>query len=183
MKLASPRKLAAARFQLLLRIKHPTLDTADLTRRLQIEPEHAANAGASMSGGKRSLHSESYWLAVLSNPPFEELVAWTQQSPSSHPPQAEVESKLVPFTQQPQQLAKLSKEVVGGMLQAASFHDFYISMWLRKLEAHRDLLQGIVAEQGTVTLVVQRPNRNQSFTVTPRTARRLADLQIALEVD
>src|SRR5712671_4296339 len=61
MKSNTLRKVAAPRFQLLLRIKHPSMDPAEITRALRLEPEHAASAGDSVStAGKRCVHSESY---------------------------------------------------------------------------------------------------------------------------
>jgi hypothetical protein len=69
------RKSAARRLQILLRIKHPTLDPDEITRTLDIEPEETLSRGFSVSRGVRRVHSESYWLAELSFPSREEIAA------------------------------------------------------------------------------------------------------------
>jgi hypothetical protein len=65
-------KLAALQplpFQLSLRIKHPSMDPADISKELGIEPEHSFRAGQprhSKSGlGAAAVHASSYWLAPL----------------------------------------------------------------------------------------------------------------------
>ena len=56
-------------FQLSLRIKHPSMDPADISKELGIEPEHSFRAGQprhSKSGvAPATVHTESYWLAAL----------------------------------------------------------------------------------------------------------------------
>ena len=56
-------------FQLSLRIRHPSMDPAELSREFKIEAEHSYRAGdpRSLRSGiaTASVHSESYWLGVL----------------------------------------------------------------------------------------------------------------------
>ena len=56
-------------FQLSLRIRHPSMDLADLSREFKIEAEHSYRAGdpRPLRGGiaSGSVHSESYWLGAL----------------------------------------------------------------------------------------------------------------------
>jgi hypothetical protein len=69
-------------FQLSLRIKHPSMDPAVISKELGIEPEHSFRAGQprnSKSGvAPAAVHNESYWLAALNptawfgNPSFAE---------------------------------------------------------------------------------------------------------------
>jgi hypothetical protein len=69
-------------FQLSLRIKHPSMDPAVISKELGIEPEHSFRAGqprSSKSGvAPAAVHNESYWLAALDpttwfgNPSFAE---------------------------------------------------------------------------------------------------------------
>src|SRR5271169_6636235 len=78
-KLATLHPLA---FHLSLRIKHPSVDPADISKELGIEPEHSFRAGQprhSKSGlVTTAVYTESYWLAPLNpaswfgNPSFAE---------------------------------------------------------------------------------------------------------------
>src|SRR5262245_27919444 len=56
-------------FELAMRIRHPSLDPAEISRELQLEPEHSFKAGdprTSSSGiAAASVHAESYWLSHL----------------------------------------------------------------------------------------------------------------------
>src|SRR5215469_14451613 len=62
-------KLDSELFQLSLRIRHPSLDPAELSRELRMEAEHSFRAGdprSSRSGlAPASVHAESYWLGAL----------------------------------------------------------------------------------------------------------------------
>jgi hypothetical protein len=61
--------LPAPAFELSLRIRHPSIDPAEISRELQLQPEHSFRAGeprTSSSGlAATALHAESYWLASL----------------------------------------------------------------------------------------------------------------------
>jgi hypothetical protein len=56
-------------FELALRIRHPSIDPAAISRELRLKPEHSFKAGEpreSVSGiAATAVHSESYWLATL----------------------------------------------------------------------------------------------------------------------
>src|SRR5690242_6468018 len=56
-------------FQLSVRIRHPSMDPAELSEAFKIRPEHCFRAGEprSSSSGRvtGALHSESYWLGIL----------------------------------------------------------------------------------------------------------------------
>lgn len=65
-------------FHLSLRIRHPTLDPADISRELRMEPEYCFKAGEERdkrSASKSTSHLESYWLAPL-DPAF-----WENHAP------------------------------------------------------------------------------------------------------
>jgi len=170
MKTSSARKIAETRFQLLLRVKHPTLDTAEITRELGIKPEHAANVGAAVSAtGKTRLHSESYWVAALPTPSVQETIeGWKSMSPN-----------------QPQGLLQLSREARRGLglTQVTGFLDLQLLSWLRRLGQHASFFKSLNDSQGSVTLVLMRPNRDAPITITPYLGRRLADLGVRLEID
>jgi hypothetical protein len=63
-KLSMPQPLP---FQLSLRVRHPSMDPAELSRELGLEADHSFRAGdprRSMND-TQSLHGESYWLGSL----------------------------------------------------------------------------------------------------------------------
>ena len=158
-------------FQLLLRIRHPSLDAEEVTRALDLEPEHAANAGRSISpSGKESLHSETYWLATLPTPTLHEMSAWVVE------PQV-IASNVV------RAIPGLSKEARAALGQTASIYDLHLLWWLKKLDSKTAFLKRINEEKGTVTLVLQRTNRSVPFTITPTLARRLVDIGADFEID
>jgi hypothetical protein len=168
MKSSSARQAQEAPFQLLLRIKHPTIDPAEITRELQMAPEHIAAAGSSVSAaGKKCLHSESYWLVELPTPSIDDILGRGGE----------------PLSLVARKLSTLSKETQLRLSQAFGLSEFHLLAQLRKFEAHSVFFKQINETNGSVTLILQRPNRNGPFTVTPGLARRLADLNIGLEID
>ena len=160
------KRWQTGRVQLYLRVKHPGIDPADLTHEFGLQPEHAVQAGAAVSDtGLRKLHTESYWLAALPTQSLQELTAWTKQVSSL--PQQSIAVNL--------RSLRLS--------HATGIDGMQILIWLRTLEAQRDLIQRINSEGGSVTVVVQRPDRDVPFNLSPHLAQRLAELEIALEID
>ena len=59
-------------FSIALRIRHPSIDPTEVTRRLGIDPQHAWRAGEPRRvDGDRAgsaLHRETYWVGLLSSP-------------------------------------------------------------------------------------------------------------------
>lgn len=165
---AAARRSEMPRIRLFLRIKHPDIDPAEISRALEVEPEHAHQAGATVSSsGVRKIHSETYWLAELPVSSVKELWGQLPLRPIGQPSHAHV----------PPSVAELRSA------QASGLYDLQLSLSLVKLETRRAFLQRIVAEAGTVTLVLQRADRNAPMTIGPGLARRLADLEIRLEID
>src|SRR5262249_32845731 len=75
------RKLGAAAespFQLSLRIRHPSMDPAEISRELHLESVHSFRAGEPRESSSKvataSVHAESYWLASL------DTRSWTSMS-------------------------------------------------------------------------------------------------------
>jgi hypothetical protein len=65
---------AAAPIQLLLRIRHPAIDPEEISTTLDLEPEHCFKAGDSRAAPAEGLffgrHTQSYWLAPVSEEPW-----------------------------------------------------------------------------------------------------------------
>jgi hypothetical protein len=55
--------------------------------------------------------------------------------------------------------------------------------WLRAFDSQRDFIRRINDEGGSVTVVLQRPDRDVPFNLTPELSRRLAEIEVALEID
>lgn len=187
MKTNSLRKLDS-RTHLFLRIKHPSLDPREISKVMDIEPEHAVQAGRSHSAkGKPTFHSESYWIAQLLTQAFPvALSAEALQdyrallSSASRTEKISIQTRL--FERSASRLQGLPKDEVIAMIGASPI-ELMIVPWLRKFAAQREFLTSINADGGSVTLVVQLRSVEQPVRIRPALARRLADAGIELEID
>jgi hypothetical protein len=154
-------KLVSELFQLSLRIRHPSLDPADLSREFLIEAEHSFRAGdprPSRSGlAPASVHAESYWLGAL-NP-----ASWIR----------------LPFAEPRLQLAQQGLgAVVSRSLGSA------LSLSARFLSLHAQTLHRIRAEGGEISLLVSVPTGEVgSFSLAPEVSRIFGELGVALEFE
>jgi len=61
-------------FSIALRIRHPSIDPAEVTRRLGIDPQHAWRAGEPRhlddDDAGSAVHRETYWVGLLPPPRF-----------------------------------------------------------------------------------------------------------------
>ncbi len=60
-------------FSIALRIRHPSIDPAEVTRRVGIDPQHAWRAGEPRhvdDDAGSALHRETYWVGLLLPPPL-----------------------------------------------------------------------------------------------------------------
>ena len=149
--------------EIFLRVKHPTMDPAEITEALGIEPEHSVHAGpaASRSGVQR-LHSESYWLARLPMRSFHEMVLGVR---TLSPPNA---------------LPTFSKEKLIKLGDATQY-DVYILDALQQLTPKKAFLQQL-NRQGSIALLIQRPEHSSPLSLCA-SLTRLAELGITLEID
>lgn len=68
-------------FSIALRIRHPSIDPTEITRKLAIEPQHAWRAGEPRhvdDDSGSSLHRETYWVGLLP-PPLAGPSPWSQR--------------------------------------------------------------------------------------------------------
>ena len=68
-------------FSIALRIRHPSIDPTEITRKLAIEPQHAWRAGEPRhvdDDSGSSLHRETYWVGLLP-PPLAGPAPWSQR--------------------------------------------------------------------------------------------------------
>jgi hypothetical protein len=164
--MAAP-KLAALKpppFQLSLRIKHPSMDPADISKELGIEPEHSFRSGQprhSKSGfAAVALHSESYWLAPL------DPESWYGTGPFGLLPNMPISQKLID--------SAVSQNLAWALgLCAVRFN-----------KAYSTLLQTISSQGGEISLLVTLSSTAvNAFSLPPQVSRLFGELGITLEFE
>ncbi len=148
-------------FQFSLRIRHPSIDPAELSREFGVLPEHSYRAGDQRAlrsvAAQSAVHTESYWLGSLD--PFD----WSQDI--SFPGHARLQGAL-------EHLRPMATDSFGWALSLSAG---------RFLRVHADLLRRIVTEGGQVTLLVAlSASEVGSFTLMPEVSRILGDLGVAV---
>jgi len=160
-------KLAALQplpFQLSLRIKHPSMDPANISMELGIEPEHSFRAGQSRRSKTgvvpAAVHTESYWLAPLSP------ASWFGSLQFEPLPNVPISQSMIDTA--------VSRNLAWALgLCAARFS-----------KAHTELLQRIRSEGGEISLLVTLSSTAvSSFSLQPHVNRIFGELGIALEFE
>ena len=159
-------------FELTLRIRHPSIDPDEISRELQLEPEHSFRAGEpreSSSGiAAAAVHAESYWLAALDPNSFSvgALAGFDFPKRSRFGPSAS-ESKDGPR-------AMLTNSL-GLALTLGTIHF---------LRGHADFVRRVQSEGGEVALIVELPSESaHSFTLTPQVTKVLSELGVAVDFE
>ena len=149
-------------FQLSLRIRHPTMDPAEISRELNIQAEHSFRAGdrrPSRSGIPDSVYAESYWIGVLK--PVERTM--------------DISFPGNPQSQLAQQHLADAIGSLGGELAISSARFF---------RTHAQALRRMLLEGGQVSLLVTISGSEvNSFTLAPETSRVFGELGIAVEFE
>lgn len=154
------RESDSENFRFALRVRHPSMDPADLSEAFSIEPEYSYRAGSvrtsRTSRTTASVHSESYWLGEL--------------TPSELAPG-------VPPFQDP--------HVQRQLTAARASLSWALSLTcMRFLKTHADLLRNIRSEGGEITLLVTICNGDIGpFTLMPEVSRVFGDLGVAIEFE
>jgi hypothetical protein len=151
-------------FQLSLRIRHPSMDPAAISKALQIEPEHSFRAGQprqSRSGVARAvLHTESYWLAPLNS------ASWFGNPAFAEPLNLAITQEHID--------AAIAQNLTGALGLFA----------LRLNKAHAALLHTIRSEGGEISLLVTlSATAVDTFSLPPQVSRIFGELGIALEFE
>jgi hypothetical protein len=151
-------------FQLSLRIKHPSMDPADISKELGIEPEHSFRSGQprqSKSGlVAATVHTESYWLARL-NPS-----SWFGNPSFAMPLNLAIMQEHIDTA--------IARNLTGALgLFAVRFN-----------KAHSVLLQTIRSEGGEISLLVTlSATAMNTFSFPPQVSRMFGELGITLEFE
>lgn len=156
-------KSDSAPFQLSLRIRHPSMDPADISRTFKIKAEHSFRAGdpRPSRGGSptASVHAASYWLGELT-------------------PTGPLADVAFPMDRESQIAQKQLNAVRKSLTWVLSFSAS------RFLKLHAELLRRVRAEGGDVSLLVTvHSGAVSSFTLAPGASQILGDLGIAVEFD
>ena len=149
-------------FQLSLRVRHPSIDPASISRELQIEPEHSFRAGepreSARSDAATPVHVDSYWLATLD---LSTLLLGTAETALV----AEVgrHTHAVAFTALDTALTILTGSV---------------------LRRHAQFFHRMQSEGGEVRLIVAiSARKSRGFTLTPQLSKALSELRIPVDFE
>ncbi len=147
-------------FELSLRIRHPSMDPAELSRELGLEAEHSFRVGEPRRSrsGVTSLHGESYWLGTL--------------DPASWPADAW-------FTG----FSKLDLAVKGLRKTVKWNLGWALSLSARRFLRAKALFERIRLDGGQACLLVALSPAVESFSLAPEVNRIFANLGITLEFD
>jgi hypothetical protein len=148
-------------FQLSLRIRHPSMDPADLSRELKIEAEHSFRAGEPRqprSGiAPASVHAESYWLGALP------LGKWPADMSFTGYPRLQLAQE------------RLATESFGWALSLSA---------IRFFQLHAALLRRIRSEGGQISLLVALSTGEvSSFSLVPEVSRVFGEFGITVEFE
>jgi hypothetical protein len=149
----------AESFQLSLRIRHPSMDPAEISQALKVEPEHSFRAGRPRAGADPArVHAESYWLGIL------DPAEWVRDLMS---------------TDELSRILQKQLAMARGSLGAA------LSLYAaRFLNAHAELLRRIRAEGGEITLLVTIHGPEvDHFTLAPEASQILGGLGVAVDFE
>ena len=150
-------------FQISLRIRHPSIDPAEISAALQLEAEHSFQAGSayrSSAGGER-VRAETYWLGSL------EAAAWKSE-------------ELAQDVFDPLRSAAAIQRMAAGSPQTAMAGGMGL---LRRLNSGREFLKRLRDEGGSVAVLIQLSSEAGPLSISPTTSKLLAELGVTLEID
>jgi hypothetical protein len=157
-----PKPALPQAFELMLRVRHPSLDPEEISRVLRLTPDHSFQAGqprtslaTGMSGSV--CHTETYWVATL-NPG-----SWTVDLFPDHPASHRASETI----------NAMAKTVLARALSLCGS---------RCLRPNTEFLKRIQAEGGEVRLLVEINTAVlDGFTLSPEIAREMSALEIPID--
>jgi hypothetical protein len=151
-------------FQISLRIRHPSIDPAQISSELKVEPEHCFKAGEPRESGSGSAltcaHAESYWLGTLTNL-----------------------ASVTPLAGFSGQRVRVSRDRIQAalMMSLTVALDASVVAFLRQ---HGEFIRRLQNEEAQVTLLIELSTQSLSgFTLSPQFTKALSELGIAVEFD
>jgi|GEM_PF-790759 len=175
------RDLSKARshpFQLSLRIRHPSIDPAEISRELKLDPEYSFKAGepreSSSGSALTAVHSESYWLGSLEPTAWPTLLSGFEKRLTENLTQTSPRSPLVTERAQGAAVSMMANSL-GVALELSTMYF---------LRAHSEFMRRLQGEGGQVSVLVEAAPRSlTSFTIGPQIGRVLTDLGVAIEFE
>jgi hypothetical protein len=166
---------AAAATQLSLRIQHPAIDPAEITKALGLEPEHCFKAGddrsARAEGRFAGRHTQTYWLAPV--------------TAESWPDPIEPAFLAAIVARGPERNFAVSAQDLQAAARDTRFRsvELLLLQFLQRLNSHQGFLQRIQSEGGDVSLIIVMERESAAdFTLTVALARLLVQLGVSIEV-
>jgi hypothetical protein len=152
-------------FQLSLRIRHPSMDPADLSREFKIEAEHFFRAGdprPHRSGiAPASVHAESYWLGAI--------------DPSRWP------GDILSFPGHPR-LQNVHEHLRSSATNSFGWALSLCATWF--FHSHAEALRRIRSDGGQISLLVAlSAGEVGSFSLAPEVSRAFGELGITVEFE
>jgi hypothetical protein len=162
MEARKPSKSGPQPFQLSLRIRHPSMEPAELSREFKIEAEHSFRVGdpRPSRSGIASVHAESYWLGAL-NP-----AEWPVDISFPGHPRLQIAQT---------RLAAAATKTLGWALSLSATRFFNV---------HAERLRRIRSEGGQISLLVAVSTGDvSSFSLAPEVSRVFSELGITVEFE
>lgn len=153
-------------FQLSLRIRHPSIDPDEISRQLQLEPDHCFMAGEpreSSSGlaTTASVYNQTYWLSTI--------------DPTLLPDDMSL-SAGIPALERVRAIVR-AMDLTGVDTGVAL-------IVMRLLRRHAAFIHRLRSEGGEVSLLIElSAKRARGFTLTPEVSRTLSELGIAIDFE
>jgi hypothetical protein len=152
-------------FQFSLRIRHPSIDPAEISREFGVEAEHSYRAGerrpVRSAAASPSVYAESYWLGSVGP------VDWPQK---------------ILFPDHPQLL-----QMAVDQLRLTTSDSFGWALSLNTcqfLRLHGELLRRIGSEGGQISMLIALSAADVgSFSLRPEVSRTLGELGITVEFE
>ncbi|HEY0799481.1 MAG TPA: hypothetical protein VGD54_01455 [Steroidobacteraceae bacterium] len=167
------RELSEAKvtpIQLSLRIRHPAIDPAEISKTLGLVPEHCFKAGDSRGPRAAGHHTQTYWLAPVPSESWPDPIEPTFL--------AEIAAKRLDRS------VALSSEdwrEAAQDLRARSV-EVVLLHFLKRLSARHSFLQQLQSEAGDVSLILLIEHESTAdFTLPLSVARLLVQLGISIE--
>lgn len=156
-------------FELSLRIRHPSMDPAEISRELRLQAEHSFKAGEprqSSSGlAATSVHAESYWLGTLNPAAWPTTLTAFDMSFPGRPN----------LTVNKERLQTMVSDSLGLTLTLCT------TFFLRQ---HGDFVRRVQTEGGEISLIVAlSPKALHGFTLSPQIGRALSELGVPVEFE
>jgi hypothetical protein len=167
-----------------LRVRHPSLDPAEISQALELEPEHCFKAGERRGPGDRpGAHPQTYWLA-----PVDAESLRRGGEPSLLDPAVLEEFADQVLSERGLSADKVAEvarnfRVAGEAFGGSQLEGLLFGL-LARLNLRQEFLARIQKEGGDVSvLVVAHPAALRNFTLSVATSRFLAKLNIEVEFE